>query len=55
MAQSERDRLESEIGEAGDSEGRLAELFARLEARLGRLAASELWWGAFAARDATET
>lgn len=55
MARSEQERLESALREAGDSEGRLAEVFAALEARVGRLAASELWWAAFGARDATET
>lgn len=55
MDQSERERLESDLARAGTSPRRLAATFAALEIRLGRRAASRLWWAAFGSLDAAET
>ena len=55
MSRFEEERLESDLEGAGESPVRLASVYASLEARLGRAAASRLWWAAFAARDAAQT
>ncbi|MDH3678439.1 MAG: hypothetical protein OEV40_00690 [Acidimicrobiia bacterium] len=52
---ADRAQLETEVAEAAGSPSRLAALFADLEERIGREAASELWWAVFSAGDAAET
>lgn len=47
--------LRAAIEAAGSSESALAAVFADLVAAVGREAASQRWWSAFAAADATET
>lgn len=55
MVPAQRAELEVAVAAAAGSASRLAEVFADLEARLGREAASELWWAVFSAQDAAET
>ena len=55
MIPTEKQQLKSELERIGDSPSRLAALFSTIKTRLGSSAASQLWWGAFAAYDAAET
>ncbi len=55
MTLTEQQHLKSELERIGDSPSRIATLFTSIKTRLGSSAASQLWWSAFAARDAAET
>ncbi|MGY9071374.1 MAG: hypothetical protein ACKVHU_00210 [Acidimicrobiales bacterium] len=55
MARSESETLIAEIASDHGSAVELWAVFAQLRDRLGNQEASELWWAAFAAQDATET
>lgn len=55
MTEFERERLQIDLDRVDYSPRQLEALFASLASRLGRAAASRLWWAAFGAIDAAET
>ena len=55
MVPSDRSSLEAEIERADGSCDALRAVFDGLVDRLGSGPASQLWWAAFSAQDATET